>query len=83
MLTVRSTAVAVYGTVDSHIVLPIFTDIAAIPTMHDWKSQRWQKNSALGKGSDGRRANTLYDADDAKVFWRHHDDEDPNCDPIT
>jgi hypothetical protein len=34
----------------------------------------------LGPGKRKRQANTLYNA---QVFWRHHDDEDPNCDPIT
>ena len=33
-----------------------------------------------GPGKRRRRSNTLYNAE---VFWCHHDDEDPNCDPIT
>ena len=34
----------------------------------------------LGPGKRKRWANTLYNAN---VFWRHHDNKDPNCDPIT
>jgi hypothetical protein len=30
---------------------------------------------ALGPGKRKRRANTLYSAN---VFWRHHDEDDPN-----
>ena len=36
---------------------------------------------ALAELKRKRRANALYDVDDVE-FWRHHDDEDPNCDPI-
>jgi hypothetical protein len=32
----------------------------------------------LGPGKRKRRANTLYNSN---IFWRHHDNEDPNNEP--